>query len=500
MIRPTRMTAGPRRGRGHEAGAKVNLADNRLSGSVAVFRGTAENESDNMVAAGRDIVDPTGINGKFSGRTRLPSNWWALRHPSIMNRRDFLASTFLGALAASLHAAGRKRPARVVLRSSWQTVNIGDIGHTPGVLALIEQHLPEIEVTLWPMDVRNGVEEMLRARFPRLRIVRTKEEAYQCDFLLHGSGPYLTAHRDVAAWRKDTGKPYGVYGITMAAAGDPGLKIMRNNGLDEPTRVLLNGASFVFLRDGVSLDVVKRAGVTSPIIEFGPDGAFAADVRNDAAAIAFLREHGLEEGKFLCAIPNLRNAPYWRIKPTYPFDEAKHRRNEAMKEHDHAPLREAMVAIMRQTPMKFLVCPEDSTQMETGKELLVDPLPADVKAKVVWREKFWLTDEAISTYVRSAGLLSCEMHSPIMCVGNGVPALVCRFVEQTTKGFMWRDIGLGDWLFDLDQPEELARIVPTALALARDPAAAKAKAAKAREFVHQRQRATMQILQKAATA
>ncbi len=39
--------------------------------------------------------------------------------------------------------------------------------------------------------------------------------------------------------------------------------------------------------------------------------------------------------------------------------------------------------------------------MKTGRELLVDPLPDDVKAKVVWREKFWLTDEAISTYVRS---------------------------------------------------------------------------------------------------
>jgi len=31
-----------------------------------------------------------------------------------------------------------------------------------------------------------------------------------------------------------------------------------------------------------------------------------------------------------------------------------------------------------------------------------------------------------------------------MCIGNGIPAVVCRFKEQTTKGFMWEDIGLGD--------------------------------------------------------
>jgi polysaccharide pyruvyl transferase WcaK-like protein len=363
---------------------------------------------------------------------------------------------------------------------------------------LLERHLPEVEVTLWPMDVRNGVEELLRRRFPGLRIVRTKEAAYAAgDFLLHGSGPYLTAHRDVAAWRKETGKPYGVYGITMAAAGDPGLRIMRNNGLDEYTRELLSGASFVFLRDGVSLEVVRRGGVTAPVVEFGPDGAFAADVRNDSAATSFLAAHGLAEGRFVCVIPNLRNAPYWKVKPNYPFDEAKHRRNEEMKEHDHAPLRAAMIAIARQTPLKLLVVPEDSTQMETGRELLVDPLPADVRSKVVWREKFWLTDEALSTYVRSAGLVSNEMHSPILCLGNGIPAIVCRFAEQTTKGFMWRDIGLGDWLFDLDRPEEVARLVPTALAMVTDPAATQARVAAARRVVQARQQRTMEVLARA---
>ncbi len=410
-----------------------------------------------------------------------------------MNRRSFLHTTLASGLGGASLAAASRTP-RIVLRSSWQTVNIGDIGHTPGVLALIEKHLPQAEVALWPMDVRNGVEAMLLRRFPKLRLLKSKEEAFAYDFLLHGSGPYLTAHRDVAAWKQETGKPYGVYGITMAAAGDPGLKIMRNNGLDDYCKDLLDGASFVFLRDGVSLQVVKDAGVKAPVIEFGPDGAFAADVRNDAAATAFLKAHDLQEGRFMCFLPNLRNAPYWKVKPNYAFDENKHRRNEEMKEHDHAPLREAIIAITRQTGMKALICPEDATQMETGKELLYDPLPEDVKARTVWRGQFWLTDEAISTYTRSAGLVSNEMHSPIMALGNGVPAIVCRFAEQTTKGFMWRDIGLQDWLFDLDKPDELARVAATALAIAQDPEAAKVKAAKARAFVRQRQSETMSIL------
>lgn len=72
---------------------------------------------------------------------------------------------------------------------------------------------------------------------------------------------------------------------------------------------------------------------------------------------------------------------------------------------------------------------------------------------------YWLTGEAISVYVRSAGLFGNEMHSPIMCVGHGVPAVVCRFAEQTSKGFMWNDIGLENWLFDHDLPCDRERIV-----------------------------------------
>lgn len=83
-----------------------------------------------------------------------------------------------------------------------------------------------------------------------------------------------------------------------------------------------------------------------------------------------------------------------------------------------------------------------------------------------------------------------------MCIGNGIPALVGRFKEQTTKGFMWRDIGLGDWLFDMDNTEDVSKLVPTVLSLAKDPEAAKAKAARAREFVRQRQKETMAIVAK----
>jgi hypothetical protein len=133
-----------------------------------------------------------------------------------MNRRHFIRSAaalpFISAIAA-------EKPKRLILRSSWQTVNIGDIAHTPGVLTLLEKHLPDVEVRLWPSKVDNGVEEMLNARFPKVKIIRGEEvkKAFEeCDFLLHGSGPSLVAQKDVKKWSEATGKPYGIYGITFA--------------------------------------------------------------------------------------------------------------------------------------------------------------------------------------------------------------------------------------------------------------------------------------------
>jgi polysaccharide pyruvyl transferase WcaK-like protein len=365
-------------------------------------------------------------------------------------------------------------------------VNIGDIAHPIGILTLLEKYLPEAQVRLWPSSVADGVKELLIKRFPKLIILSgaaaIAEGIKESDFFLHGSSSGFAAQADVARWKKETGKPYGVFGISFMGGSAEAVE-------------LLSGAKFVFFRDSVSLKLAKEKGVKAPVMKFGPDSAFGVtDTRNDDAATRFLSEHGLEDGKFLCCIPRYRWTPYGAIKKGRAFDARKHQRNQEMKEHDHVQLREAITRIVRETEHKVLVCPEDQTQVELGKAVLVDPLPEDVKKRVVWRDRFWLTDEAVSTYVRSAGLFGNEMHSPIMCVANGVPAVVCRFAEQTSKGSMWRDIGLKDWLFDLDVEEEVKRIVPTVLAIAKDPAAAKAKVAKARQFVLQKQRETMGVL------
>lgn len=421
-----------------------------------------------------------------------------------MNRRHFLQTSALpafgtllpSAFASVLPAADltlRSRPVRILLRSSWQMVNIGDIAHTPGVLAILERFLPNAEITLWAgNEYSDEVHQMEAKRFPQLKKVvkgsvspdgkrcnspELAQALEECDFILHGSGASFVAYRDVLGAVARTGKSYGIFGITWS-------------GADEKQIQFLSTAKFVFFRDSVSLGVAKEAGVCAPIMEFGPDGAFACDLRNDQAAEQFLKEHDLAEGQFACVIPRYRVTPYWKIrgKEMTEKDRTNWELSQQMKEHDHLPIRQAIIETVRQTDLKVLICPEDVSQVALGREVLYEPLPEDVKRRVVWRDRFWLTDEAISTYVRSAGLFGLEMHSPIMCVGNGIPAIVGRFHQQTSKGLMWRDIGLGDWLFNLDEEAEIPGIVPAVLKMLANRELSRQKVAAAQKFVAERQK------------
>lgn len=402
-----------------------------------------------------------------------------------LSRRAFLAAS--AALAAGCASpAPPARRSRILLRSSWQTVNIGDIAHTPGMLRLLEEHLPGAEVTLWPNALSPEVESMLRHRFPALRLARTAAEHQEalsgCDFFLHGSGPGLVGAAAAKAWQA-TGKPYGFGGVTL------------NDAELRDHRALLAGARFVFCRDTLSLEALRAAGLSTPLQEFGPDATFALDLRDDARAESFLRNHGLEPGTFACFVPRLRWTPYWKDgrKMSPELIRSREAENERHREADHAKLRTAIVAWVRETRRPALLCPEMTYQVELLRPLLYDPLPAEVKSKVVVRPSYWLTDEAASTYRRAAAVVSLEMHSPIIAVANGRPAIHLRQPTDTRKGQMWRDVGLDDWLFEIDAATG-EQIAERLVAIHREPEQAQAAAGRGRETAAGRCRAMMAAL------
>jgi polysaccharide pyruvyl transferase WcaK-like protein len=103
--------------------------------------------------------------------------------------------------------------------------------------------------------------------------------------------------------------------------------------------------------------------------------------------------------------------------------------------------------------MKVLICAEMTYEVELGKSMIYDRLPEKYLSRIVWRDSYWRPDEAASVYAAAALVVSFEMHSPIIALAVGTPAIYLRQPTDTCKGQMWRDIGLEDWIFEIDDTD-----------------------------------------------
>ena len=375
-----------------------------------------------------------------------------------MQRRNFLQRTALLAAGSFLvsgiaKAAGKKNPV-IMIVSGWQDVNIGDIAHTPGLITLLKHRMPGVKIILWKKSESKRVDDMLMTHFPDIRIIHgqfdkdlvpqsdeVKQAFAEADFFIHGSGPSVVAADHLRCWSRQTNKAFGIFGVTI-------------QDIPPVLKELLEKASFIFTRETASIEVLKKNGLQGDHISFAPDATFVLDIHDDKKAADFLKASKLERRKFICVVPRLRYTPYYKINPNrsgWSDERIKQvdATNDQYKEVDHAKLREAMTAWVRKTNNKILVCPEMTYAVDIMDELLIDPLPADVKPFVVKRG-YWLPDEAASVYAQAHSVLSFECHSPIIAAANGTPCFYLRQPTDTIKGQMYYDLGFNDWVFEID--------------------------------------------------
>jgi hypothetical protein len=459
-----------------------------------------------------------------------------------MRRRDLLASlAALGLVVRPTTAAGQTRSCTILWRNAWAVVNIGDIGHVPGALALLRHYVPEATVILWAQQdlvFRDTVAR--RARFadgsvdaatvsrkviPDLKVVYGRLDAAgradnpdleaavaAADLMVVGSGAGVNAGPDLVRFHKRTGKPIGIFGATTDA-----FNFTNFADGDASTDVqALRACRFVFTRDRTSLrlmdgeDVDGPAGASrddpaTPVDEtinrapiavdlrglnkaFVPDTTFAFAVRDDAWAEAFMTTHGLRSGRFVCVVPRHRWTP--NTSPTRQGG-SREAYNNLYAKADHDKLQTAIAAYVRATGHKVALVPETIYAMDVLGPWLRDGLPADVARHVVVADRFWLPDAAQSLFARSQAVVSIENHSPILAAAAGTPFVMVHQPEDSFKGDMFVDIGLADWYVpDINTAtgEDIARRL---MAIVSDPKAARAKLARAMAFVHERQRAGM---------
>jgi hypothetical protein len=435
-----------------------------------------------------------------------------------MQRRAFLQQAGGGALAATLaptlRSAAPAMGPRILLREALQYENIGDVGRVPGTLRLFERHLPGAEVTLWPWSLHDREREMLGRAFPRVRIVEGEidprgrasrpelAEAWARADLFVSPAKNARTYTEWAA----TGRPFGLFGasfdpITDRRAHPNGFTLRELRAAIERLprgefenkfgpRAFYEKAAFIYARDTLGLRFLQREELKPGTLAFGPEGCFAFDLRDDARAEDWMKRHGLRGEEFICVVPRLRYTPYYRVKnlPRSAADYELDALNAATAEADHAPLRDLIVRWVRETGARVVACPEMAYQIQTAKEQLVDPLPDDVKKRVVWRDTFWLPDEAAALYAQARAVVSVECHSPIIALAAGTPMLHLRQPVDTVKAQMFADLGLGDWVFEVGGTSG-AQLWSVLQTIRAEPAAARARVAAAMQRVAALQRA-----------
>ncbi|CAL1517428.1 polysaccharide pyruvyl transferase family protein [Chitinophaga sp. MM2321] len=376
-----------------------------------------------------------------------------------MNRKHFIqqaaALTSGALLIPHILLANSKSNPVILLVSGWQDVNIGDIAHTPGLLHVLQTFIPKAKIILWKKSRGEEVAKMLHRDFPKVKIIygdvdadrnvdnpEVQEAFKTADIMIHGSGPAVVGQNNLEAWVKYSNKPFGIYGTTIQFINDH-------------LKTLLRKASFIYTRETASIKKLQEAGITGEHISFAPDATFYMDIQDKTKAGKFLTENKLEPQKFICVIPRLRVTPYYQFRPNNAgWTDEKIKKtnelNESKKEVDHAKLREAMIAWVRETGNKVLVCPEMTYQVGIMDELLINPLPDDVKPHIIKRG-YWMPDEAASVYAKAHSVLSFECHSPIIAAANGIPFFYLRQPEDTIKGQMYYDLGFDDWVFEIEQ-------------------------------------------------
>lgn len=403
-------------------------------------------------------------------------------------RRSFITA-ITAALGGSLLAADGK-PKTILLQSAWDTVNIGDIGHTPGTLRVIEQHLPQVNVILWAMKLDDRVTAMLKARFPKVEILQgsltgksEKDEALRqavgrCDLFIRNSG--MGQDTSFMEFCQKVGKPYGLFGQSYFPS-----MIEGKDG--DKRQALLNGASFIYTRETKTLDILKKGGIKTPVLQFGPDGCFGIDVHDDERGLATMKKLGLEERKFItiqlrtntAKLPGVDDTRTPKLNPLHPTPE-----QIADDERRAAKYRELITLWVKKTGLKVLIAPEVKKEMEHNKRLIFDKLPAEIQSHVVNLEYFWNADEAASVFARAHTIVCHEPHSPIIALANGTPIIHTYSEFHSPKCWMFKDIGLPEWLMEMDETP-VEKMAETLFAIDADYPAALAKVKKAMDYVHE---------------
>lgn len=222
---------------------------------------------------------------------------------------------------------------------------------------------------------------------------------------------------------------------------------------------LFADAEFVYCRDTDSLNYLKQKKFSFKRIDFRPDTTVYFNGGDEAWKEKFFAKNGLEEGKFMTVALRI-SAP----KPKY-HDPTGGSVTPERCRHQMEQMKFLVENYIKKTGYKVLIAHETRDTLEDARTHLYNILSDEAKKSTVYMENFWTPEQALSVYRASSLLVSVEMHSIIMAIGNGVPFIHAPYVECGRKRQMVRDMELPEFLIDLDDADSGEQMLSRALSI-----------------------------------
>ncbi len=231
------------------------------------------------------------------------------------------------------------------------------------------------------------------------------------------------------------GIPYGIGSQSFDALEWP---------MDLLYKKLFADAAFVYCRDTDSLNYLSQRGLTNKFSGYRPDSTFFFNIFDETWADDFMTRNQLQTEQFMSIMLRISDA-----KPIF-NDPTGGTVSEDRKLDQMRKMKILIEEWIKQTNCKVLICHETRHTLETARKYLYDILSEEAKENCVYMDSFWTCEQAFSIFKRSRIVTSMEMHSIIMAINVGTPVIHNPFDECGRKKYMINDLGLQDYLIDID--------------------------------------------------
>jgi len=255
--------------------------------------------------------------------------------------------------------------------------------------------------------------------------------------------------------------PYGLHPQSVEAVDWP---------VDLVYRPLFREARFLYTRDSDSLVYLEQRRLCNRSSGFAADTTFFFQCPDIAWSERWMEAHGLEERGFAVVMVRI---PICRPGSPDPVAGAVPPERLARLMDRNRQVIEPWVA---KTGLKVVIAHEGADTIPSAREHLWSLLSPETREKVVYLDEFWTTEQAFALYQRARLMISMEIHSTFLALGAGTPVVHHPFVEAGRKMEVFRDLGLGDWLIDIDEADA-GEILSAVLAIHENHEAARARVA-----------------------